>query len=46
MLSGWGDLPMTEMVAGEFALFGSAYDRALAALAADNTQNFRHRISS
>ncbi|MNS22553.1 hypothetical protein D3C72_543500 [compost metagenome] len=46
VLSGWGDLPMTEVVAGEFELFATAYDRALAALAADNTQGFRGRVSS
>lgn len=45
MLSGWGDLPMTEVVAGEFELFAESYDRALATLAADNIQAIRRRIS-
>ena len=45
MLSGWADLPMTEIASGEFALFGDAYERALAALAADHTQAIRRRVS-
>jgi hypothetical protein len=45
ILSGWADLPMSEIQAGEFALFGETYDRALATLAADNTQAIRRRVS-
>lgn len=45
ILSGWADLPMTEITGGEFALFGDTYDRALAALAADNIQGLRRRVN-
>lgn len=45
VLSGWADLPMTEIARGEFELFADAYERALATLAADNTQAIRRRVS-
>jgi hypothetical protein len=38
VLSGWGDLMMTEIEAGEFSLFADAYEIALAGLAHANTQ--------
>jgi hypothetical protein len=46
MLSGWGDLMMTEVVAGEFELFADAYEVALAGLAHANTQPIRRHIRS
>lgn len=36
-LSGWGELPMTELRAGEFTMFAETYTRALTEFAATQT---------
>lgn len=45
VLSGWADLPMTELVAGDFEIFADSYERALATLTADHAQDVRRRVS-
>ena len=45
-LSGWRDLPMTELAAGEFLLFGDTYGHALAGLAAEHTEPLRRHLRS
>lgn len=45
-LSGWGDLPMTQLRAGRFELFADTYDTALALLAHHHSASLRPKTRS
>lgn len=45
-LSGWGELPMTELRAGEFTMFADTYERAHAEFAAAHSALLRRKAQA
>lgn len=45
-LSGWGELPMTELRAGAFAMFAETYERSLGEFAAAQNTMLRRRANA